>query len=277
MRFSSSRRTCDRLFESSLLFLSFCYTFILLVILSTSASRQKICSTLKNLDSQHTCRPAGRTRPEKGCSSWGAFYSALDRYAVAHVAGFLTKGLVHPQRRTLWAAALLFEAVEYILGEVYMPFLKECWWDRLILDVLICNMIGMELGIFLTRRYNFTYYHKYNNSESHPGRTLIVIIVIAVTMAATDVNFFLIRESIHLRMQSYLHYLRVLFLIALSIPARRQLQLISTTPTNSKQSADRYRHRYPTHLVAYIIITSLEAITSVRVGRGPYTAETPTA
>lgn len=40
----------------------------------------------------------------------------------------------------------MFEICEYSLQH-QLPNFAECWWDHLILDVLLCNWLGIWLGM----------------------------------------------------------------------------------------------------------------------------------
>ena len=39
-----------------------------------------------------------------------------------------------------------------------LPNFAECWWDALLLDVLICNGLGIWLGMWLARKLEMRNY-----------------------------------------------------------------------------------------------------------------------
>eukprot|EP01102_Stenamoeba_stenopodia_P009074 TRINITY_DN2659_c0_g1_i2.p1 TRINITY_DN2659_c0_g1~~TRINITY_DN2659_c0_g1_i2.p1 ORF type:complete len:258 (+),score=36.83 TRINITY_DN2659_c0_g1_i2:477-1250(+) len=45
----------------------------------------------------------------------------------------------------IWGLSVLFEIMEYTFEDILHNF-RECWWDHFILDVLICNGLGIALG-----------------------------------------------------------------------------------------------------------------------------------
>ena len=40
-----------------------------------------------------------------------------------------------------------------------LPNFAECWWDALILDVLICNGVGIWFGMFICKQLEMRNYH----------------------------------------------------------------------------------------------------------------------
>jgi len=69
----------------------------------------------------------------------------MDGFVIAHALGWLCKTLMI---RDFWMTNLLsvtFEFLEYSL-EHQLPNFSECWWDHWIMDVLVCNLLGIVLG-----------------------------------------------------------------------------------------------------------------------------------
>ena len=40
-----------------------------------------------------------------------------------------------------------------------LPNFAECWWDALLLDVLLCNGLGIWLGMYVCRKLEIRNYH----------------------------------------------------------------------------------------------------------------------
>ena len=40
-----------------------------------------------------------------------------------------------------------------------LPNFAECWWDTLILDVLLCNGLGIWIGMVICRKLEMHDYH----------------------------------------------------------------------------------------------------------------------
>ena len=61
--------------------------------------------------------------------------------------------------KVVWFCSLLFEGIELSLRE-HLPNFYECWWDHVFLDILLCNGLGIYLGlifcrVFKLRRYSW--------------------------------------------------------------------------------------------------------------------------
>ena len=81
------------------------------------------------------------------CSmNWTAITSQLDIFVLAHVLGWYGKALIYRDYWLCWFLSILFELLEYSLQH-QLPNFAECWWDHWILDTLLCNGIGIYLGI----------------------------------------------------------------------------------------------------------------------------------
>jgi Phosphatidyl serine synthase len=40
-----------------------------------------------------------------------------------------------------------------------LPNFAECWWDAIVLDVLLCNGLGIWLGMYVCRKLEMRNYH----------------------------------------------------------------------------------------------------------------------
>lgn len=226
------------IYHELLLFVALFYAIVTAYIIILP--RDELCVTINWLDSNHKCLHQRAPRPSS-CITRASFLSTLDKYAAAHLAGWFVKAFVHPCRTSLWTASILFEVVEGLVSR-RMPFLVECWWDRILLDVVICNSLGMEAGLLLSKLIASERYKQRSERYRFWNEAMIV-----TGMIVTDLNFFIIREALQLRMNSILHYMRVAFLILLALPATAQL-----VQHNSNQ-------RLRPHVFAYCALLLLEA------------------
>mmetsp|Transcript_13476 Transcript_13476/g.19429 ORF Transcript_13476/g.19429 Transcript_13476/m.19429 type:complete len:347 (-) Transcript_13476:886-1926(-) len=76
----------------------------------------------------------------------------IDVFFLAHLLGWCFKALIMRNRSLLWLQSIIFELIEESVKSV-LPNFNECWWDRWVLDVLVCNLVGMEIGLFLVNRF----------------------------------------------------------------------------------------------------------------------------
>ena len=79
----------------------------------------------------------------------GPFYNLLEKFDIfvlCHFFGWYVKALII---RDLWVLNILsvaFELAEYTL-DCQLPNFGECWWDHWILDFILCNGLGIYLGV----------------------------------------------------------------------------------------------------------------------------------
>ena len=70
----------------------------------------------------------------------------MDFFIIAHVFGWLAKTILLRDVWICWILSVMFELCEYSLQH-QLPNFAECWWDHWLLDVLICNWLGIWLGM----------------------------------------------------------------------------------------------------------------------------------
>ncbi|GAB00005.1 uncharacterized protein L969DRAFT_210413 [Mixia osmundae IAM 14324] len=93
----------------------------------------------------------GAPLPEKSYAENCAFtpsnvWANIDIFCLAHTLGWFLKSMI---LRDFWLCTILsvvFEFCELSLEHQLENF-KECWWDHLILDVLVCNLVGTYIGM----------------------------------------------------------------------------------------------------------------------------------
>ena len=77
--------------------------------------------------------------------------TVLDEFVLAHLFGWVAKALIFRDWTVLFVLSIGFELMELTFQHV-MPNFNECWWDSWVLDVALCNNIGMLVGMYLMRR-----------------------------------------------------------------------------------------------------------------------------
>ena len=74
----------------------------------------------------------------------------FDEFLLAHVLGYLGKMVVLRDWKLVMFISFGFEIVEFSLQHL-LPNFKECWWDHVIADVIVCNAGGAVLGWWVLR------------------------------------------------------------------------------------------------------------------------------
>ncbi|EPY26341.1 phosphatidylserine synthase 2 [Strigomonas culicis] len=86
------------------------------------------------------------------------FLKNFDSFIIAHALGYVVKALIMRDWRMVTCISLGFEVLEITFQHI-LPNFRECWWDHLILDVLVCNTGGTLLGLALLRQLKAKQYH----------------------------------------------------------------------------------------------------------------------
>ncbi|XP_040495690.1 phosphatidylserine synthase 2 isoform X2 [Ursus maritimus] len=74
------------------------------------------------------------------------FQDKLDGFVPAHFLGWYLKTLMIRDWWMCTIVSVMFEFLEYSL-EHQLPNFSECWWDHWIMDVLVCNGLGIYCGM----------------------------------------------------------------------------------------------------------------------------------
>ena len=73
-------------------------------------------------------------------------WASLDWFAFGHYWGWGMKALIIRHYGILWSVSIMWELTEMVFGHL-LPNFYECWWDNLVLDVLLCNGLGIFTGM----------------------------------------------------------------------------------------------------------------------------------
>jgi phosphatidylserine synthase 2 len=95
---------------------------------------------------------------------WKFVHTITDVFLLAHAAGYWAKTLVLRDWRLVTAVSIGFELLEVSLQHV-LPNFKECWWDHVIADIIICNGGGTLLGMWTLHLMRAKKYHWVKLSE----------------------------------------------------------------------------------------------------------------
>ncbi|XP_028080563.1 CDP-diacylglycerol--serine O-phosphatidyltransferase 1 [Camellia sinensis] len=83
--------------------------------------------------------------PENPTNRFKNVYDTLfDEFVPAHIFGWWGKAIMIRNQPLLWVLSIGFELMELTFRHM-LPNFNECWWDSIILDILICNWFGETL------------------------------------------------------------------------------------------------------------------------------------
>ncbi|KAL0380818.1 UNVERIFIED_CONTAM: CDP-diacylglycerol--serine O-phosphatidyltransferase 1 [Sesamum angustifolium] len=92
--------------------------------------------------------------PENPASRFKNVYETLfDEFVLAHILGWWGKAIMIRNQPLLWLLSIGFELMEVTFRHM-LPNFNECWWDSVILDILICNWFGIWAGMRTVRYFD---------------------------------------------------------------------------------------------------------------------------
>ncbi|CAL5419286.1 unnamed protein product [Camellia sinensis] len=77
----------------------------------------------------------------------------FDEFVPAHIFGWWGKAIMIRNQPLLWVLSIGFELMELTFRHM-LPNFNECWWDSIILDILICNWFGIWAGMHTVRYFD---------------------------------------------------------------------------------------------------------------------------
>ncbi|VDP39483.1 unnamed protein product [Soboliphyme baturini] len=85
-------------------------------------------------------------------------WSHCDIFAAAHFIGWAMKALLIRHTIICWYVSITWELTEIAFSHL-LPNFQECWWDAIVLDILLCNGLGIWLGMYICRKLEIREYH----------------------------------------------------------------------------------------------------------------------
>ncbi|ELU10107.1 hypothetical protein CAPTEDRAFT_93305 [Capitella teleta] len=85
-------------------------------------------------------------------------WDKMDGFVTVHFFGWWLKTLVLRDYWLCIVISIMFEVLEYTL-EHQLPNFSECWWDHWIMDALVCNGLGIYLGMKTLNYLSMKRYH----------------------------------------------------------------------------------------------------------------------
>lgn len=156
-----------RLFTGLVIFCNLCNLYALLFIHDVDTYSR----TVRSVFPQSNQAVSLRTEYGVNCDpvTWQKIYTHLDIFAVAHLVGCAFKAIIFRQYEILWIYSIVWEMTEYCFVHL-LPNFAECWWDRILLDVVICNGLGYYIGMQFCKMNNL---HMFDWHSERISRRLI--------------------------------------------------------------------------------------------------------
>ncbi|CAL8067915.1 unnamed protein product [Calicophoron daubneyi] len=184
-------------------------------------------------------------------------YSHLDIFAAAHFVGWAVKAVLLRHRVIAWTLSINWEITEIAFSHI-LPNFNECWWDSLLLDILLCNGLGIEVGMLFCRWLEMRNYDwdsirdiqsargklkravlqftprswtptRWLHRNSSVLRSFLLSQLIIVWQLA-ELNSFFLKHVFIVKPGHILTLLRLVFITLMSAPAIRQYYLYVIDP-----------------------------------------------
>ncbi|XP_034030861.1 phosphatidylserine synthase 1 isoform X1 [Thalassophryne amazonica] len=115
--------------------------------------------------------------------SWERILSHFDIFAFSHFWGWGMKALLIRSYGLCWSISITWELTELFFMHL-LPNFAECWWDQVILDILLCNGGGIWLGMTVCRFLEMRTYHWASIKDIHTTTGKIKRAVLQFTPAS---------------------------------------------------------------------------------------------
>eukprot|EP00002_Diphylleia_rotans_P015188 TRINITY_DN2942_c0_g1_i1.p1 TRINITY_DN2942_c0_g1~~TRINITY_DN2942_c0_g1_i1.p1 ORF type:complete len:411 (-),score=70.08 TRINITY_DN2942_c0_g1_i1:690-1922(-) len=171
-----------------------------------------------------------------------------DEFILAHFFGWWGKTLIIRDVWLCWIVSIQFELLELSFQHM-LPNFKECWWDHIIVDILVCNAAGIYLGMqtckyFEMKTYNwgglnevknptgflkravlqFTPYswEPYNWEVFSSFKRFCYVLIFLIVFAFLEVNAFFLKFVLWVPPRNPLNSYRLILWFMFGCPAGRE-------------------------------------------------------
>uniref|UniRef100_T1JP00 Phosphatidylserine synthase n=1 Tax=Strigamia maritima TaxID=126957 RepID=T1JP00_STRMM len=98
-------------------------------------------------------------------------WSHMDVFAFGHFFGWAMKAILVRHYAICWTISVMWEITEVAFAHL-LPNFVECWWDAVLLDILLCNGLGIWFGMFICKKLEMRSYkwESIKNIQSTTGK-----------------------------------------------------------------------------------------------------------
>lgn len=253
----------------------------LCLVFAIFQSYQDILSMFQHLDPKLAVAKPDTEVYAEDCSLH-VIWSRIDVFVVAHFVGWAVKALMLRHAGLLWLLSITWEFTELAFAHLLENF-KECWWDSILLDVLICNGLGIHFGLYICKKLEIRQFHwesiKDIRGTSKKLRRAVLqftpiswtevrwfdpkcvkmrytsLCALCIVWQIAELNTFFLKHIFIIPTHHWLNLVRLTLLCLVTMPTLRQYYLYVT---------DTRCTRVGTQCWMFICITFLEAILCIR-------------
>eukprot|EP00118_Oscarella_pearsei_P003226 m.13489 g.13489 ORF g.13489 m.13489 type:complete len:449 (+) comp24878_c0_seq1:1249-2595(+) len=78
-------------------------------------------------------------------------WTRIDIFIIGHLLGWILKAMVIRDAILCWVNSIVWEVTEVAFAHLLVNF-NECWWDIWILDIIVCNGLGIIIGLYICKK-----------------------------------------------------------------------------------------------------------------------------
>ncbi|XP_006646210.1 CDP-diacylglycerol--serine O-phosphatidyltransferase 2-like isoform X2 [Oryza brachyantha] len=172
----------------------------------------------------------------------------FDEFVSAHVLGWWGKAVMIRNQLLLWVMSVGFELMELTFRHM-LPNFNECWWDSIVLDIMICNWFGIWAGMQTVSYFDGKTYEwvglsrqpsimgkvkrslcqftpaKWDKDQWHPfmePRRFIQVFCLCVGFMTVELNTFFLKFCLWIPPRNPLVVYRLILWWLIAIPAIRE-------------------------------------------------------
>lgn len=182
------------------------------------------------------------------CRFINVYETSFDEFVLAHIFGWWAKAIMIRNQSLLWFLSIGFEVMELTFRHM-LPNFNECWWDSIILDILICNWFGIWAGMCTVRYFDAKTYEwvglsrqpniiakvkrslgqftpaQWDKDEWHPLQgpwRFIQVLTLCVVILTVELNTFFLKFCLWIPPQNPVVIHRLILWWLIAIPAIRE-------------------------------------------------------
>nr|VZH95847.1 unnamed protein product [Spirometra erinaceieuropaei] len=121
-------------------------------------------------------------------------WSHMDVFAFGHFFGWLIKAILLRHYFILWTLSINWEITEIAFSHI-LPNFQECWWDSILLDILLCNGLGIWVGMLFCKWFDARSYEWESIRDIRSTRGKLKRLVLQFTPASWTPTHWLDRSS----------------------------------------------------------------------------------
>lgn len=225
---------------------------------------------------------------EYGTNCWDItferIWSHFDWFAFGHYWGWGMKALLLRHYGICWSISIMWELTEMVFGHL-LPNFYECWWDNMVLDVLLCNGLGIFTGMQVCRWFEMREHHweSIKNIKTKKGKVkrallqftpesfnstrwldpecswmrFVAIFQLVLAFQLVELNTFFVKHFFPMPAEHPICVARILLQGLMSAPSIRQYYCYVT---------DKNCKRFGTQLWVFLFLILSELILNIKFG-----------